>query len=61
MSQTALKYELNEPATVAETIDGEAVVINLDKGIYFSIRGRSMPSRRIALARTELRASSGTV
>lgn len=32
-------YELNEPATVAETIDGEAVVINLERGVYFSIRG----------------------
>jgi coenzyme PQQ synthesis protein D (PqqD) len=32
-------YELSEPGTVAETIDGEAVVINLERGIYFSIRG----------------------
>jgi len=32
-------YELNDPATVAETIDGEAVVINLERGVYFSIRG----------------------
>jgi hypothetical protein len=32
-------YELNGPATVAETIDGEAVVINLERGVYFSIRG----------------------
>jgi hypothetical protein len=34
-----LTYELNEPSTVAETIDGEAVVINLERGVYFSIRG----------------------
>ena len=32
-------YELSEPGTVAETIDGEAVVINLERGVYFSIRG----------------------
>jgi hypothetical protein len=32
------RYELNEPAVVAETIDGEAVVINLERGIYFSIK-----------------------
>src|SRR5713226_9683619 len=32
-------YELNEPAVVAETIDGEAVIINLERGIYFSIKG----------------------
>lgn len=32
-------YELNGPGTVAETIDGEAVVINLERGVYFSIRG----------------------
>jgi hypothetical protein len=32
-------YELSEPGTVAETIDGEAVVINLERGVYFGIRG----------------------
>jgi hypothetical protein len=32
------RYELNEPAVVAETIDGEAVVINLERGVYFSIK-----------------------
>lgn len=31
-------YELNEPDVVAETIDNEAIVINLEKGVYFSIR-----------------------
>jgi len=34
----AAKYELNEPDVVAETIDKEAVVINLEQGVYFSIR-----------------------
>ena len=35
-------YELNEPAVVAETIDGEAVIINLERGIYFSIKGAGL-------------------
>jgi Coenzyme PQQ synthesis protein D (PqqD) len=35
-------YEVNEPDVVFETIDGEAVVINLDRGIYFSIRGTGL-------------------
>jgi hypothetical protein len=35
-------YELNEPSVVAETIDDEAIVINLDRGIYFSIRGTGL-------------------
>lgn len=29
---------VNEPAVVSETIDGEVVVINLDKGTYYSLR-----------------------
>jgi hypothetical protein len=38
--QTAMNiFELNDPDVVSETIDGEAVVINLDRGVYFSIRG----------------------
>ncbi len=32
-------YRMNAPDVVAETIDGEAVVINLDRGTYYSIRG----------------------
>jgi hypothetical protein len=35
-------FELNQPDVVSETIDGEAVVINLDRGIYFSIRGTGL-------------------
>lgn len=35
-------FELNEPAVVSETIDGEAVIINLERGIYFSIRGTGL-------------------
>jgi Coenzyme PQQ synthesis protein D (PqqD) len=32
-------YRLNAPQAVAETSGGEAVVINLDRGTYYSIRG----------------------
>jgi hypothetical protein len=32
-------YRMNTPKVVAETIDNESVVINLDKGTYYSIRG----------------------
>ena len=32
-------FEINEPDVVAETIDAEAIVINLDRGVYYSIRG----------------------
>jgi hypothetical protein len=32
------RHRLNEPAVVSETIDGEAVIINLDKGSYYSLR-----------------------
>jgi len=32
-------YRMNSPKVVAETIDNESVVINLDKGTYYSIRG----------------------
>src|SRR5690606_7488901 len=31
-------YRMNSPKVVAETIDNESVVINLDKGTYYSIR-----------------------
>ncbi len=34
-----LSYRMNSPKVVAETIDNESVVINLDKGTYYSIRG----------------------
>lgn len=33
------RYELNEPAIVAETVDGEVMVMNLREGIYYSIAG----------------------
>lgn len=32
-------FEINDPQVVAETIDGEVVIINMERGTYFSIRG----------------------
>lgn len=34
----AQRLAVNEPAVVSETIDGEVVVINLDRGSYYSLR-----------------------
>lgn len=34
-----LRYQANEPAVAAETIDGEAVIVNLRSGDYFSAAG----------------------
>lgn len=33
------QYRLNAPLAVAEVIDGEAVIMNMDSGHYFSARG----------------------
>jgi len=35
----APQYRPNAPAVIAEMIDGEAVIINLDTGAYFAISG----------------------
>lgn len=37
MSST--RYRINAPSAVSETIDGEAVIMNLESGHYFSARG----------------------
>lgn len=31
-------YKINSPKVVSETIDGEVVIVNLDKGDYYSLR-----------------------
>jgi len=49
-------FELDEPGTVAETIDDEAVVINLERGVYFSIRGSGLAIWTELLAHTPLEA-----
>ncbi len=35
----AHRFELNEPTIVAETVDGEVMVMNLRDGIYYSVAG----------------------
>lgn len=32
-------YRVNQPAVIAEVIDNEAIVVNLDSGAYYSLRG----------------------
>lgn len=34
-----LRYELNAPDVVEESIDGEALIVNLRTGLYYSARG----------------------
>ncbi len=36
------RYELNNPPVVAETVDGEAVAINLKTGRYHSVEGAAV-------------------
>jgi hypothetical protein len=33
------RYRINQPSVVSETIDGEAVIMDLRRGFYFSTRG----------------------
>ena len=32
-------FRLNQPAVIAEVVDHEAVIVNLDSGTYYSLRG----------------------
>lgn len=32
------RYRINQPAVISEVIDGEAIVVNLDSGAYYSMR-----------------------
>ena len=34
----AEQYRINQPAVISEVVDGEAVIVNLDSGAYFSLR-----------------------
>jgi len=31
-------YRINQPAVIAEVLDGEAIIVNLDSGAYYSLR-----------------------
>jgi Coenzyme PQQ synthesis protein D (PqqD) len=33
------RYELNAPSVVAETVDGEVMIMNLREGVYYSVVG----------------------
>jgi hypothetical protein len=37
MSLSDDAFEVNEPAVISETIDGETIIINLDSGAYYSL------------------------
>ena len=39
MTHPVQQYRLNVPLAVAEVIDGEAVIMNMESGHYFSARG----------------------
>jgi hypothetical protein len=32
------RYRINQPAVIAEIIDSEAIIVNLDSGAYYSLR-----------------------
>lgn len=36
------RFRLNSPQAVGETVDGEAIVVNLGTGTYYSIQGDSL-------------------
>lgn len=37
-----MRYRLNEPQVIAETVGGETIVVNLGSGHYFSLRGTAV-------------------
>lgn len=59
MIGTSERMQLNRPAVIDETIDGEVVAVDLERGSYYSIRGVgveiwhafSHPSSTIGIAR----------
>lgn len=38
------RFQLNAPACIAEAVEGDLIVINLDSGRYFNMRGESVGS-----------------
>jgi hypothetical protein len=44
------RYELNAPDVVEESIDGEALIVNLRTGLYYSARGSGDLLWRMVLA-----------
>jgi len=37
-----MRYRLNEPQVIAETVGGETIVVNLGSGHYFSLQGTAV-------------------
>lgn len=35
---TSASFRINQPAVISEVIDGEAIIVNLDTGAYYSLR-----------------------
>lgn len=33
------RYQINEPSVIGETMDDETIIVNLDSGAYYSLRG----------------------
>ncbi len=38
MSMPDKAFEVNEPVVISETVDGETVIINLDRGTYYCLK-----------------------
>lgn len=34
-----MRYQINTPSIISEILEGEVVILNLDKGIYYSLGG----------------------
>lgn len=34
----SIQFRMNQPAVISEVIDGEAIIVNLDSGAYYSLR-----------------------
>ncbi len=37
--QNTMIYRINSPAVIGEVLDGEAIIVNLDSGAYYSLDG----------------------
>lgn len=37
--QNNLSYRINSPSVIGEVLDGEAIIVNLDSGAYYSLDG----------------------
>jgi len=52
-----MRYELNEPAVITEVLDGEAIILHMETGKYYSARDSALAIWQLAgagLTRDEL-------